>query len=284
MFELLSHLRLHYLLCLSISLVVFLVFRDKKYASVAVIAVTVNALPLLAFYYGGASERQVTIGSRHTSIKLMLSNVLSSNTNYSALLALVKTEKPDVLILQEVTADWLQQTGGLSLHYPHRIAHPQEDNFGIALFSKFPLQGERIANWGGFKLPSIETQLVVAGRKLLLLATHPLPPLNASYHRGRNSQLEQVSRRAKASELPTIVMGDLNLSLWSADYQRLLDVSGLHNVRKGFGILPSWPANLGVLSIPIDHCLTSRHFAIRDVKTGTNVGSDHLPLIVALDF
>jgi len=89
-----------------------------------------------------------------------------------------------------------------------------------------------------------------------------------------------------------ILAGDLNMSMWSPYYRRLINKTGLHNTRKGFGILPSWripktykqiPNWLAFfLRIPIDHCLVSRGFEVRNTSIEIETGSDHLPLIVNL--
>lgn len=33
---------------------------------------------------------------------------------------------------------------------------------------------------------------------------------------------------------------------------------------------------------PIDHCLVSSEFTVKNIKTGNDIGSDHLPLIIEL--
>lgn len=69
--------------------------------------------------------------------------------------------------------------------------------------------------------------------------------------------------------------------MWSPSYKRFVKGSGLKNVRKGFGVLPSWPTFLPVGGIPIDHCLV-RGLSVESVELGQTVGSDHYPLFVSL--
>jgi endonuclease/exonuclease/phosphatase (EEP) superfamily protein YafD len=79
-----------------------------------------------------------------------------------------------------------------------------------------------------------------------------------------------------------IIAGDLNLSPWSPYYARLVRETGLADIRKGFGLLPTWPTHLRPMMIPIDHCLVSPDISVSRVRTGEHIGSDHLPLIVDL--
>ena len=79
-------------------------------------------------------------------------------------------------------------------------------------------------------------------------------------------------------------MGDLNITMWSPNYQEFVDRAELKNTRQGHGILPSWPTQFPVLSIPIDHVLVSSEIQVRDTRIGRNVGSDHLPIIVDLRY
>ena len=62
-------------------------------------------------------------------------------------------------------------------------------------------------------------------------------------------------------------------------YKRFVRETELKNARYGFGILPSWPTTFSPLSIPIDQSLLSPEIKVINIRTGANVGSDHLPVI-----
>ena len=216
-------------------------------------------------------------------IKLILSNVNSANRNFQALLGLVKTESPDILVVQEVTSKWLAELRQLEASYPHKFTIAREDNFGIAMYSKFPFDSVEEHFWGGLGIPSLQAAFTVAGKRFTTIATHPFPPINAFAYASRNTQLEDVSQASKGIKDPLILIGDLNITMWSGDYKVLEDHTNLSNARKGFGILPTWPANMPtIFQIPIDHCLVSPDFVVEDIKVGNDIGSDHLPLILKL--
>ena len=83
-------------------------------------------------------------------------------------------------------------------------------------------------------------------------------------------------------EGPKLLIGDLNISMWSHLYDDFETATGMTNTRRGFGAIPTWPQQLPFGRIPIDHCLVSTHFAVVDTRRGPAIGSDHLPLIVDL--
>ncbi|HEU0178738.1 MAG TPA: endonuclease/exonuclease/phosphatase family protein [Blastocatellia bacterium] len=84
---------------------------------------------------------------------------------------------------------------------------------------------------------------------------------------------------------PMICVGDLNITPWSPYYHRFIERTELVNVRKGFGLFPSWPTFLFFkwLMLPLDHCLVNEDVRVANVKTREAIGSDHLPLIVELE-
>ncbi|MDJ0569918.1 MAG: endonuclease/exonuclease/phosphatase family protein [Pleurocapsa sp. MO_192.B19] len=178
--------------------------------------------------------------------------------------------------------DWLTKLRPLENNYPYKQASPREDNFGIAIFSKYPIDEIREVYWGPSNIPSLKASLIVSGHRISLITTHPLPPVNDDYYHSRNSQLNEVALVSKNVGNPLILIGDLNVTMWSSDYMALETGTNLVNARKGFGILPTWPTILPMFMIPIDHCLVSSDFQVLEIKVGKNVGSDHLPLIVDL--
>jgi endonuclease/exonuclease/phosphatase (EEP) superfamily protein YafD len=52
------------------------------------------------------------------------------------LLELVRSEKPDVIILEEINQDWVDSLSELRETYPPHLEHPEEDNFGNAIVDK----------------------------------------------------------------------------------------------------------------------------------------------------
>ncbi len=115
-----------------------------------------------------------------------------------------------------------------------------------------------------------------------MIAAHPLTPTTKSGFQQRNAQLEAMGRYVSRLPKPVLVIGDLNITMWSPFYQRFVGTAGLDNARSGFGILPTWPTFFPLLYIPIDHCLISPEIQVLKIRTGPDVGSDHLPLVTDL--
>lgn len=59
-----------------------------------------------------------------------------------------------MIVLLEVTPWLIAQLADLADRYPHRIAEPQEGNFGIALFSPLPLRNTAVISLCPARLPS----------------------------------------------------------------------------------------------------------------------------------
>jgi endonuclease/exonuclease/phosphatase (EEP) superfamily protein YafD len=96
----------------------------------------------------------------------------------------------------------------------------------------------------------------------------------------RNGQLRAIAARAKKSNAPVIVLGDLNFTPWSPYFRELLRDGGLRNTSQGHGLHASWPALLPMGRIPLDHCLVSPEIRVSNKQVGPYIGSDHLPVMV----
>jgi endonuclease/exonuclease/phosphatase (EEP) superfamily protein YafD len=204
-------------------------------------------------------------------------NVLWTNTDLQPLLRWIAAEQPDVVVLLEVAPAHAAALAGLA-GYPHRHVVASEDPFGIALLSRHPLQRPLTVR-DSQGLPHIEAQAAWQGRRVNLLAVHPMPPLSAHFHAERNAKLARWASSATASGLPAIIAGDLNATPWSTAFNDL-DALGM---RRATGLAPTWPTLLqGASGIPIDHVLANHHWARIASARGPDLGSDHLPVIARL--
>ena len=272
--QLFTHFRLQYLVVSLGLLLLFKYLRSPWLTGAIAAGVVLNAVLVLPWYVG---EDETSGG---VELKLLHANVLSSNTEYDRLIRLLDTEAPDLVMLQEVSPDWLVALDELRANYPYSYAEAREGNFGIALFSRVPLRSVSHFDSPPFGYPTIVASLDIDGQVLHFIGTHPMIPVSGTFYDARNEQLAGVARLLGKQAEPKILVGDLNLSQWDINYKRLEQQGGVRNARKGFGILPTWPVFMPFAMIPIDHVLVSETISVTGFYSGPRIGSDHLPLVV----
>lgn len=286
--ELFSHFRFQYLAASTLFCVVFIFYKQKIWAYSLLLTLLLNSALVAPLYFSSqqlssnASVDDTTSLEKLSQLKLVHSNVLTSNTEYQRLIELVIEESPDLLIAQEINQSWAKQLVSLETILPHKLIRARDDNFGIAVYSRFPFSQADFVYLGESNVPSIKLSFMLNGQLVTLIASHPLPPINESFYQTRNYQIKAIAELAKEIETPLILVGDLNITPWSADYQPLIENTDLSNTRDGFGVLPTWPSHFFPAMIPIDHCLVSSEFITLDMRVARDIGSDHLPLVVTL--
>ncbi len=217
---------------------------------------------------------------------LLQANVQNDNTRYDDFLALVKSEQPDLIILQEVNWHWLRRLNALNNDWPYHIIPDSSQYFGSAIWSRFPLETLAIQDFAQNGRDSIAFAMQVAPDKTLYaITTHPVPPLGFKNFPKWQQQLTAVSQWPRQLGIQVhLLVGDLNSTPWSKQYQQLLENNGLHTARQGFGVLVTWPWPLLPLLLPLDHCLVNDDVFVYSIRQGRPFGSDHLPLITKFSF
>lgn len=277
--ELFSHFRMQYLVVSLLLTLVFVFLKWRNYVLLGLASIAVNAWFVVPWYVPTGAP-----GPSDSDVRLLHANVYVANTNAGPLLALIAEVDPDLLVLQEFTPAWQSALQPIHSSYPYRVVEPREHPFGIALYSKFPLEATTVIGSVPLGHPDIVATALVGGERLHIISSHPMQPLGGSNYGSRNLHLDSVADLAARSPRPMIVVGDLNITMWAYHYQRFEEVSGLRNARRGFGIQPTWPAWLFPGRIPIDHVLVSDDIWVSDFESGPNIGSDHLPIVVRFTF
>lgn len=275
--QLFSHFRLQYFVVSLLLILVFVPLRSYVYGGALLLVCLVNASLVLPWYFDAENSET------GTNLTLLLANVLSSNAEYERLFDLAEAENTDIVVLLEVSPDWLIELAALRSGYPYSYAEARDGNFGIALFSRLPINSVHHVDSPPFGYPTINASLTFGEESLHLVATHPMIPVSKRFYEARNEQLESLPGLLQKPAGATILIGDLNTGMWEPNYRALVKATGLKNVRQGFGILPTWPTFMPFAMIPIDHVLVSEEIGVKSVRTGRRIGSDHLPLIVTLD-
>lgn len=216
-------------------------------------------------------------------LRYMEANVLQSNREARALLALVRELRPDVLLLTETDQWWADQIRPLLIDLPFVVSVPQDNTYGMMLLSRRPLADPQVRYLFQPDVPSIRAGLKLgSGRQIELYAVHPRPPVPGHDTAERDAELVLVGREVRARRSPTIVAGDLNDVAWSDTTVLFQKVSGLLDPRVGRRLMPTFPADLPLLRWPLDYIFVSPGFRLLDMERLGDIGSDHLPILVEL--
>lgn len=278
--ELLCHFRVQYAVTLLLLSGLLLAARRHRWVVVALAGLGINAwwiAPLLP--YASVAAPSVT-PSVQAVLNLVVINVFSGNSTPERAVEFLRAADADVIIVAEVTHDWERRLAALTATHPHQAVQSSAGNFGIALYSRYPLEDVKFLPLSEHN-DAVTAQVNLPGADVRVLGAHPLPPLGP-FSSLRNGQLKRLAEYASGYKEPTVVAGDLNITPFSPYFDRLLTESELRDPRRGQGLLTTWPSERWLLRIPIDHCLVSESIVAR-LSVGPDVGSDHRPLIAELN-
>lgn len=284
--ELFTHFKLQLALCFLLYAFIELAAHRRKHATASLALAVLNAVPVLLLFMPVDVRAHALARTPARHLRILQANILTSNTNAPALLALVARERPDVVVLQETDSRWLCELAPLTNSYPVFAALPRDDNFGAAIYCSTQALSASIFLLNDPEgAPSSKARIDVGGKTLTVVGTHTLAPCGLYSWHGRNRFTLDLAQKLRTFGSPLIVTGDFNNTPWSATYRAFLKASGLLDSAQGRGPQPTWPvATLPFVRIPLDHCFYSPDVRIRSKRVGPDIGSDHLPLIIDAAF
>jgi endonuclease/exonuclease/phosphatase (EEP) superfamily protein YafD len=235
------------------------------------------------------SDRRPAEGApRRPTFRLLITNVLMENTEHDRLLRVVREADADVILAVETDDRWACALQPLRETHPHGVDLPQDNWYGLMLFSRLELVDCKVEFLVQDDIPSVFTQVqLVDGPRVYLRGIHPRPPepIRDQDSTPRDAELVVVGKLIQqAPDQPTVVAGDLNDVAWSASSQLFVRLSGLLDPRRGRGFYNSYNAKNPVFRYPLDHVFHSHHFRLVALERLPNVGSDHFPMLVELSY
>jgi endonuclease/exonuclease/phosphatase (EEP) superfamily protein YafD len=282
--DLFSHFRWQYFTLCLLAVLWSLWRKRRKIAGVSLITLGLNAWLIGSLLGQTSFSVQSTISQE--SVRVASLNVLTSNQRHGEVLEYLRSCDADLIFLMEVDDVWSSAMEPLIATHPHHLVHPQSDNFGIALFSRLPLQELRVVHEfqmgpdiGPYTKPSLTAHLQIGTRELHFYGIHPVPPAGRIAWYSRNNQLRAVAYQVAASKTPSLVMGDFNSTPWCEGMQSIREAGSLDFHSSSPPWQPTWRVT-SVFAIPIDHTLSTSSLIITRRQIGPDVGSDHRPQLV----
>ncbi len=219
------------------------------------------------------------------AVKVLTFNVRAKNTEYEKTMKLFKKHDPDIIFLVETGKAWEQNLRGLKDKYPYQVLAPQDNTYGMLLYSKLKIKEHEVKFLVDERVPSIHALMEFRkGQEFVLFGVHPRPPRPKE-----GDSIESDSELMKIAELArklphVLVVGDFNDVAWSHTTRLFKRTGELLDPRVGRGLYNSFPTWNPVMRAPLDHFFHSDSFYYSDLTRLPDTGSDHFPLLFSLEF
>lgn len=236
------------------------------------------------------------------ALTVMTFNVLFRNRRPRATVAAIAAEDPDLVALQELPPGLAAHlVRALGQRYPHRVFVARRSPSGVGVASRYPLRDvrhfrlSRVGHWG-------QRMIVDApSGPITVFNVHPyIPRLRLATpgpKRWSPVWFDSGRRRAEIRRLlelvdrvhgPLLVLGDFNMTEYSADYRSVKKRLGDAWLTAGRGLGLTFPRALALprlLPSPwpllrIDYAWFSPELRPVWARSAPSGGSDHRPVVV----
>jgi endonuclease/exonuclease/phosphatase (EEP) superfamily protein YafD len=275
--DLFAHFRIHYIVALVVAGLGLLTTREWKGGTIALLAAALAAIPAFD-YVGSLRADPVSADARLRALSL---NIWFRNEEPTRLAGYLEASGADIVVLQEISTKQGEELRSLLKSYPYGYIETAKLTDTV-LLSRWPLQSTSTQQLSQNGVSAIQAVVLWRGAPITVIGAHLHWPLGGRNSARRNAELQGLAALARTHDGPLIILGDFNVTPWSAHFRDVLASSPLHDCAEGHGLHPTWPSQAAALGIRIDHCLASAHWLTRKVWTGPHVGSDHRPMFVEL--
>ncbi|BCX50130.1 hypothetical protein HAHE_40380 [Haloferula helveola] len=276
MLDLCNHFQAQYFGFLSLLVLWLVIRRQFRAAAIPSLLALIPGVRLAELWFPRVPLKPQTL-------QVTTFNVYGGNNRYETTVTWAIEEGSDFLYFAEATPEWIAELSKLDEAYPYSIDHPLNGSFGFAFRSKHPFHLTDIQSVGRLALPLLDTVIQTPSGEIRVLGAHPVPPATRFWADERDAYLAELRERAARSNLPTVIVGDLNATRWSHAMTGFWE-DGYIDSARGHGFSATWSRENPILAVPIDHILTRGLGPCVLRSTGPKLGSDHRPVTAGFDF
>ena len=287
-FELLSHFRIQIFVG-GFAIAVFLLLLKRRSIAFLLLAVAlvVNASPFFAL--SGTASPIALSGADTAGIRVMSVNFRYAYGDALALQRLVFVEDPEIVVLTEIYSRKQELQALFANQYIHQFYAGVDHSSAILILSRMPFVSRSVQTRADGKFPIVDTELCFSGSTVPkcfhLIAMHTPRPGPNGQTKQRNHMLWQAAKIAAGKPSSrTIVAGDFNVTRWSPAFTQMLKQGSLLDSKRGLWAANTWISRYPPFGLSIDHILHGDGFLTVDRRVGSDIGSDHLPVVVDLVF
>lgn len=283
--DLMVHWRILYIAAACVLLLIFILYFNNL---MAFLALGIGLFNLIALGMTAPSALPAALsaanGANTGKLRVMFFNLLEPNTRHDQVADYILNLNPDIAIVAEGSKEWHSGLTRLRQAYDFTIENPDQDNYHIMVFSKIkPQKIEWIDMPGAPSFPAIAVRMQWQDKNFVIVGAHTASPMSPRLWETRGNQIESLTEFARKQTVPIIMVGDFNATPWCAPMRDFAAQTGLR--RTGLTPLQStWPWDIPVFGIPIDHIYASRDWMQTASGTGPYLGSDHRPVWADLTF
>jgi len=277
MLEIPAHFRPQLAAASAVATILGFAVRNRGAGTVALALLVANAAPLLPYLRMDAAAT----AAAPTDLRVLTLNLRSWGTKAGAFHALLADEQPDIVLLTELPWAPGRLLGGLD-GYPYRLIDQRTSGHDVLVLSRWRPRAWKVDRSAAPDLPVVSAELCASEAEaapcVRLIGLHATRPFGKERRR-RDAVYAVAARLAREGRpLPTVLMGDLNVTPWAPAFGRLLADARLQDESGKLRLAATWVSRNPLLGLPIDHILTGSGIAVRESRVFPGVGSDHFPV------
>jgi endonuclease/exonuclease/phosphatase (EEP) superfamily protein YafD len=277
--ELTVHFRVQYVMFAALALPCLLWARRFALAALALSVLAGNLWIIWPLFAAPTARAPAAAALAHGAARVASANVFFLSGQYARVREWIEHERPDIIVLLEITPQWRAALATLARSYPYQ-SFADDNGSGVWLLSRWPLSAAGALEFGPRAAPAVFASARIGTQTLQLIGVHLTWPFGTALSSARNASFRQLATFSRTHPQPLLIIGDLNCSPFSPYFGDLLRDGDLMPAATGWQ--PTWPTFMPPLGIAIDHALLAHGVAVRAFHRGAWIGSDHLPIVVDL--